>query len=245
MNPERNVEVFATTRWSVVVAAGDEASVRRTQALEELCRAYWYPLYAFVRRRGHDEHEAKDLTQGFFERLLAKNDVAQADAQRGRFRTFLLSALQHYLANEWDKTRRLKRGGGAAKYSLDDPEAEARFQLEAPAAGPNETLFDRGWAEAVLKSVLARLRKEVETEGDADRYEIVQPLLWGGDGAGSYPELALRLGLSETGVRSVVHRFRKRFRELLRAEIAHTVAQPEEVDDEIRHLFAAVAQAGQ
>lgn len=245
MSTGPNLEVFATTRWSLVQAAGDGLSARRVEALEELCRAYWYPLYAFVRRRGHDEHEAKDLTQGFFERLLQKNDLAHADSDRGRFRTFLLSALQHFLANEWDKLRRLKRGGGAARFSLDEPEAEARFQLEATETAPWETLFDRGWAESVLQAVMARLRREVAAEGDEVRYEAVQGFLWGGDGAGSYLELAARLGVSETGARSIVHRFRKRFRDLIRAEVAQTVARPEDVDDEIRHLFAALARGGE
>lgn len=242
MSAPHGQEVFATTHWSVVQAAGDEQSSRRMEALEDLCLTYWYPLYAFVRRRGHDEHEAKDLTQGFFAHLLAKNEVAHADAERGRFRTFLLASFQHFVANEWDKSQCLKRGGGITRFSLDDENAEARFQLEPSVPAANETLFDRGWAETVIDTVLRRLRSEVLATGDEIRYEIAQPFLWGGDGAGSYADAAARLNMSETGIRSVVHRFRKRFRELIRAEVAQTVARPEDVEAEIRHLFAALAK---
>ncbi len=242
MTTGRDPGVFATTHWSRVLAAGDEHSSRRGDALEQLCQTYWYPLYAFIRRRGHDEHEAKDLTQGFFARLLARNDLALADAERGRFRTFLLSALQNFLVNEWDKTQRLKRGGGARCFSLDDAEAEARFQHELATQLPQETLFDRGWAEAVMDAVMKRFRQELAASGDTARFETVQPFLLGGESAGSYAEAAARLGISETGVRSIVHRFRKRYRELIRAEIAHTVADPNEIDGEVRHLFSALAR---
>lgn len=239
MNTEHGPGVFATTHWSVVLAAGDELSSRRSQALEQLCRAYWYPLYAYIRRRGHDEHEAKDLTQGFFVHLLSRNSVAVADANRGRFRTFLLASLNHFLANEWDKAHRIKRGGGLARVSLDDDAAEARFQLEAPGGTP-EAQFDRSWAEATMDSVRQRFRQELAESGDLERYECLQPILFG-DEHGSYAEAAARLGISETGVRSVVHRFRKRFREIVRAEIAQTVSHPDEIEGEIRHLFAALA----
>jgi RNA polymerase sigma-70 factor (ECF subfamily) len=233
--------VFATTHWSVVLAAGDERSTRRTEALEELCRSYWYPLYAFARRRGYNEHEAKDLTQGFFARLLARNDVAMADSNRGRFRTFLLAAMQHFLANEWDKSQRLKRGGGTVVVSLDDADAEERFQLEPAVDAPGDALFDRGWAEAVMEAALARFRTELAEGGDAARFEVLQPFLLGGDGTESYAGAAARLGISETGIRSIVHRFRRRLRELIRAQIAQTVAHPDDVDHELRHLFSALS----
>lgn len=242
MTIERDPGIFVTTHWSIVLAAGSETSSRRAEALESLCQAYWYPLYVFVRRRGYDEHEARDLTQGFFARLLAHNDVAQADAARGKFRTFLLSALQHFLANEWDKSQRLKRGGGTRCISLNDEDAEARFQAEPATHAPSDTLFDRGWAEAVLELVLKRFEAELSANGDAARYEVLQPFLLGGEGSGSYAEASRQLGLSETGVRSIVHRFRKRLRELIRAEVANTVSRPEEVDDEVRYLFAALSQ---
>ncbi len=241
VNPEHVGHEFRTTHWSVVLRAGDESSGRRADALEQLCRAYWRPLYAFVRRRGHDEHEAKDLTQGFFARLLEKNDVAAADAARGKFRTFLLTSMNHFLANEWDKSRRLKRGGGVPVVSLDDQDAESRYQIESAPDWSAEKVFDRRWAEAVLEAVFARFRQEVLESGDAERYEVLKSFLLGGDGASSYAEAAHRLGISETGVRSVVHRFRKQFRELVRAEIANTVARPEDIDGEISHLFEALA----
>lgn len=232
---------FRTTHWSLVLRAGDIANSGRAEALEKLCRAYWRPLYAFVRRRGHDEHEAKDLTQGFFARLLEKNDVADADAARGKFRTYLLTLMNHYLANEWDKSRRLKRGGGIPVLSLDDEDAESRYQLESAPDWSAEKVFDRRWAEAVLEAVFDRFRHEVQESGDAERYEVLKPFLLGGEGACSYPEASALLGISETGVRSVVHRFRKRFRELVRAEIANTVARSEDIDGEIAYLFSALA----
>jgi RNA polymerase sigma factor (sigma-70 family) len=238
---ELAAQEFRTTHWSVVLHAGDASSARRSEALEQLCRAYWRPLYAFVRRRGHDEHTAKDLTQAFFARLLEKNDVADADAGRGRFRTFLLAALNHFLANEWDKARRLKRGGGMTLLSLDDADAESRFQLECSPAGSAEKAFDRRWAEAVLEAVFRRFDLEVRESGDAARYDVLKPYLLGGSGETSCADAAKRLGISETGVRSAVHRFRKRFRELVRAEVANTVGSPGEIDAEIRYLFEALS----
>ena len=231
-------QVFVTTHWSVVLAAGDAASTRRAEALEQLCRTYWYPLYAFARRRGQDEHHAKDLTQGFFAQLLARNDFSVADPRRGRFRTFLLHAFQNFLANEWDKSQRIKRGGGAEILSLDDADAETRYQLEATPETSPEAVFDRGWAQALLSAVFAQLHRELTESGDLERYEVVKPFLLGGEG--SYAEAATKLGITETGVRSVVHRFRKRFRELIRAEIANTVSGAEEIDAEVRYLFTAL-----
>ncbi|MBL9168026.1 MAG: sigma-70 family RNA polymerase sigma factor [Verrucomicrobiales bacterium] len=232
---------FRTTHWSLVLRAGDISCSGRSEALENLCRAYWRPLYGFVRRRGYDEHEAKDLTQGFFARLLEKNDVADADASRGKFRTYLLTLLNHFLANEWDKSRRLKRGGGVSVVSLDDADAESRYLLESSPDWSAEKVFDRRWAEAVLEAVFVRFRREVAESGDTERYEVLKPFLLGGEGSQSYADASARLGISETGVRSVVHRFRKRFRELVRAEIAHTVARPEDIDGEIAYLFSALA----
>src|SRR5215471_11663607 len=196
---------FRTTHWSVVLLAGGDAE-ESAQALETLCRTYWYPLYAFVRRRGHGEEEAKDLTQSFFEKLLEKNYVADADQARGKFRTFLLNSLNHFLANEWDKSQRLKRGSGAQTIYLD-ADAEERYRKE-PAVGPApERIFDRGWAEATLAVVLARLREEFDTAGPAaHRFDLLKPFLLGGDGPQSCAELASQMGLSESGARTVVHR---------------------------------------
>ena len=233
---------FLTTHWSVVLRAGDLASPRREQALETLCRAYWYPLYAYVRRCGYAEEEAKDLTQGFFLRLLEKNYLGDVDTRRGRFRTFLLTSLGHFLANEWDKTRAQKRGGDVQFLSLDAVDAEGRYRLEPVDGSTPETIFERRWAEAVLEAVLARLRREFDEPGRGRRFDDLKPFLLGKDAGVAYAEVATRLGVSETGARSVVHRLRKRFRELVREEIAQTVSGPEEVDAEILHLFQVLSQ---
>lgn len=241
MNQDNARGTFVTTHWSVVLAAGDARSARHTEALEQLCRTYWYPLYVFTRCRGFEEHEAKDLTQAYFARLLAHNDLQVADERRGKFRTFLLHSLQNFLANEWDKSQRLKRGGGAVILSLDDDTAEERYKLEPVTEAAPEFLFDRSWAEAVLAAAFSRFQSEVAESGDLPRYELLKPFLLSGEGNTSYTEAAAKLGISETGVRSVVHRFRKRFRELIRAEIANTVANSDEIDEEIRHLFEALS----
>ena len=210
-------------------------------ALETLCRGYWYPLYAFVRRRGHDAEDARDLTQGFFEALLTKNLVAQADRERGKFRTFLLGSLNHYLANEWDKRQALKRGGGYAIVSLHEQDIEDRYLHEPVDELTPERLFDRRWAETMLEMVFARLRSEFEASGQADRFDECKPWLLGDKTDCSYADAAARLGIGEPGVRSAVSRLRRRFRELMRAEIAQTVCEPGEVDEEIRALFQALA----
>ena len=231
-------DIFATTHWTVVLAAGQRHTPQSDHALEELCRTYWFPLYAYVRRRGHTKEDAEDLTQAFFARFLTKNYLAGLSAERGRFRAFLLAALKNFLANEWDKSQRIKRGGGAEILSLDDADAETRYQLEATPETSPEAVFDRGWAQALLAAVFAQLHRELTESGDLERYEVVKPFLLGGEG--SYAEAATKLGITETGVRSVVHRFRKRFRELIRAEIANTVSGAEEIDAEVRYLFTAL-----
>ncbi len=229
---------FKTTHWSVVVLAAGGREQPSLEALEKLCQAYWYPLYAFVRRRGYGEEEAKDLTQSFFAKLLEKNYVADADRSRGKFRTFLLNSLSHFLANEWDKLRCQKRGGAVLSISLD-ADAEERY-LHEPAVGPTpERVFDRGWAETVVGVALARLRGEFDRGGgeSIQRFDIVKPFLLGGQDPTSFAEAAARMELSESGVRTVVHRMRKRFRELIRAQIAQTVSTPAQVDEEIHYLF--------
>jgi RNA polymerase sigma-70 factor (ECF subfamily) len=235
-----NARDFRTTHWSVVLLAGAQASPRSAEALEQLCRAYWYPLYAYTRRRGYDAHTAQDLTQGFFERVLEKNYLVDADARRGRFRTFLLTSLNHFLANEWDKTQRQKRGGGCALLSLDDRTAEERYRLEPAEPATPESYFDRRWAETVLEAVFNRLRAEFNDGGKAGRFEALKGFLLADERGASYAGTAAQLGLSEVSVRSAVSRLRQRFRELMRAEIANTVSNPSEVDEEIRHLFTAL-----
>ena len=232
---------FRTTHWSVVLLAGTEASPRSAEALEQLCRTYWYPLYAYVRRRGYDAHTAQDLTQGFFERVVEKNYIGDADARRGRFRTFLLSSLKHYLANEWDKAHSQKRGGQCTFLSLEEERAEERYRLEPADASTPERACDRRWAENVLEMVFNRLRKEFESdEGNTSRFDTLKGFLVADGGVKSYEEVAARLGISEGSARSAVSRLRQRFRELMRNEIANTVSRPEEIDEEIRYLFEAL-----
>lgn len=220
---------FAATRWTVVLTAGKGQS----RALEELCRTYWYPLYAYVRRRGYEPHDAEDLTQEFFARLLAKNYLADVRREKGKFRSFLLAALKHFLANEWDKARAQKRGGGQTFVSLD---AETRYLREPTDELSAEKLLDRQWALALLDHVLARL----EAETDAKKFAAFKPFLTAGKGAISYVEVAGQLGATEGAVKVGVHRLRQRYRRLLREEIAHTVARPAEIEEEMRCLFAAL-----
>ena len=232
---------FTTTHWSVVLAARDMASPQADVALAELCRTYWYPLYAFVRRKGHGPHDAQDLTQAFFARLLEKNYVAQADRDRGRFRTFLLAALTHFLADEWDKTRRLKRGGDREMISFDAASAEERYRLEPIDQLDAAKLYERRGVTTLFDQVLARLEQEFRDAGKAELFDgLKSSLLAERDGA-SYAELGAQLGLKEDAVKQAVHRMRRRYRELFREEIAQTVAGPGEVDDELNYLFAVLS----
>jgi DNA-directed RNA polymerase specialized sigma24 family protein len=227
---------FATTHWSVVLAAAGTSSPGSDGALERLCRTYWYPLYAFIRRKGDGAHEAEDLTQGFFARFLARRDLEDVAREKGRFRTFLLCAVDHYLANEWDKTRRLKRGGGLAFLPLETAQAEERYGQAPADAGTPERVFDRRWAETMLEVVLARLRAEYADAGKDSRFEVLKAFLLGEPEAEGYGAVAARLGMTAPGVKSAVHRMRGRFRDLFREEIAHTVATRAEIDEELRYL---------
>jgi RNA polymerase sigma-70 factor (ECF subfamily) len=226
---------FTTTHWSTVLAAGGSSSPQATEALERLCRTYWFPLYAFVRRKGYGPHEAEDLTQGFFARFLEKRYLDDVAPSKGRFRTFLLCSLNHFLANEWDKSQRLKRGGDWAFLPLETTHAEERYGLESEAETP-ERDFDRRWAEAMLEIVLRRLRAEFDDTAQPSRFDELKPFLLGKPDAGAYAGLAQRLQLSEQGVKSAVLRLRRRFRDLVREEIAHTVATRAEIDEELRYL---------
>jgi RNA polymerase sigma-70 factor (ECF subfamily) len=227
---------FATTHWSTVLAAGATTSPHAAAALERLCQTYWYPLYAFVRRKGYGPHEAEDLTQGFFARLLEKRDLSSVAPDKGKFRSFLLCSLNHFLANEWDKSQRLKRGGGIAFSPLETTGAEDRYTLETPESDMPERAFDRRWAEAMLAVVLTRLRAEFDDASRPSRFDELKPYLLGERGADAYAAVARRLQLSEQGVKSAVHRLRRRLRELFREEIAHTVATRAEIDEELRYL---------
>lgn len=233
--------MFATTHWSVVVAAGEEESPESRAALAELCRTYWYPLYAYVRRQGHDEHQAKDLTQEFFARLLAKNYFRSLDRQRGKFRAWLLASLEHFLAKEWRDANRLKRGGGTTLISLDDDTAEARYQREPVETADAASLYERRWALALLEHALARLRDEFAHAGKQRLFEHLQVFLSGEKSGRTYAQAAEELGMTEGAMKVAVHRVRQRYGELLRLEIAHTLSRAEDVDEELRHLMKVLA----
>jgi len=211
--------VFATTHWSVVLTARDPAAPESGAALETLCRTYWYPVYAFVRRQGQPPHDAQDLTQEFFARLLQKDYLRSAAREKGRFRTFLIVALKRFMANEWDRARALKRGGGETTLPLDTSLAESRYQMEPAADANPDRVYDRRWALTLLDQSFLTV----------DRAEI------------GYGAIAARLGISEGAARVAVHRLRKRFREVFREQIAQTVSSPAEIDEEVAHLVAALA----
>jgi RNA polymerase sigma-70 factor (ECF subfamily) len=233
---------FHTTRWSVVLAAQDRASGDALDSLEALCRQYWPPLYAYVRQRGHAVHDAQDLTQAFFARLLEKDWLTAADRAQGRFRSFLLMALKRFLANEWDRSRAVKRGGGAEIISLNVQTAEL-MPIPDPKVVSGEVLFDRRWALTLLETVMRRVRAEHEAAGRIPEYEVLKPCLTAERGDFDYAALAQALKMEPASARSAVHRLRKRFRELFREEVAGTVADPAEVDDEVRAVIAALGAA--
>lgn len=232
-------DVFATTHWTVVLAAGQRQSAAADRALEELCRGYWFPLYAYVRRRGYSKEDAEDLTQAFFARFLEKNYLAGLDAERGRFRAFLLAALKHFLINDWKKSQRVKRGGGEKLLSLDWQSADTQFQVASAAEPSPDKAFDREWALTLLGKVIAGLQSECEAEGRGSQFAELKIFLTAGKGAMPHAEAAARLDLDEAAVRVLVHRLRKRYRELLRAEIANTLSDPAQVTEELRALFGA------
>lgn len=244
-NPQQDAggaAIFTPTHWSVVLAAaGRTDSTHARDALEKLCRNYWVPLYAFVRRQGHNPHDAQDLTQEFFARLLEKNFLAGVQPDKGRFRSFLLASVKHFLANEWDKSMAQKRGGGHLPISIDAALAESAVGLELADTVTAEKIFERRWALALLEQVLRRLREEYTRDGKENQFEQLKPTLTEASRSVPYAEIAVRLGTSEGAVKVAVHRLRQRYRELLRAEIAQTVAGIEDVDDEIRNLFVALA----
>lgn len=232
---------FATTHWTLVFDAGAAGSPEATIALAELCGRYWYPLYTYVRRRGYQAAEAQDLTQEFFARLLEKNTLAQAAPERGRFRTFLLASLGNFLANEWDRQTADKRGGSRRVLSLDLATGEARLLAEPAAVETPERLFERQWACTLLDAVAQRLRDEFAAAGKERQFELLQPALAAGGRGANYAEIGRQLGLSDEAARQAASRLRRRYRELLRTEVAATVADPDQVDEEIRSLFAAVS----
>lgn len=231
---------FPTTRWSRVLLAGDPDAPHARESLAELCGAYWYPLYAYIRRRGYDPDRARDLTQDFFARALERGLLAEADPSRGRFRSFLRTVCTHFLANRRDWEQAQKRGGGHAVLPIDSVGAEGRYALELADGLTPERIFDRSWALTLLGRVLDGLGREYDEAGKAATFEALRGVLAGDPDLGSYAAVAARLGTSEGAARVAAHRLRRRYGELLRQEIASTVAEPAEVDDEIRDLFAAL-----
>jgi RNA polymerase sigma factor (sigma-70 family) len=233
--------VFVTTQWSAVLAAGHSETTQARAALEQLCQTYWPPLYAYVRRAGYSREEAQDLTQEFFARLLAQNTVARADPARGRFRSFLLASFKHFLSSEWEKGRAWKRGGRAQTIPLEFDTAESRCAQPAASGDTPDRAYDRQWALALLDVVLGRLQREYSDAGRDDLFLGLKDTLAGGRAEIPYRDLGAQLGMSEGAVKVAAHRLRRRYRELLREEIANTVAGPEEVEEELRQLFAALS----
>lgn len=231
---------FATTHWSVVLRAGDSQCGESADALEKLCRAYWYPLYAFVRGTGQGPEEARDLTQEFFARLLEKKWLNEADRERGKFRTFMLAALKNFLANEWHRSQTLKRGGGTERIVWDALDAEARLAIEPREVATPESLYDRRWAMTLLGRVQDRLREEWLAAGECERFDALEPALTGESIEEGYAGLATRFGATETAVKSMVFRLRRRFRQLLRREIGDTVTNSKDEEAELRELFRAL-----
>jgi RNA polymerase sigma-70 factor (ECF subfamily) len=233
---------FAATRWSIVRAAHGGDTRMRVVALEQLCRTYWQPLYAYVRRRGNNPEDAADLTQEFFARLLAGDSLESVAPEKGRFRAFLLAAVKHFLANEHDRRTAAKRGGGAVHLSLDMTDAESLYQQAAPGALQPDRLFDRQWALTVLEVALERLRAEHDTPEKLRLFEGLKGTLTADAGAVGYAALGQQLGLSEGAVKVAAHRLRKRYREMLKAEVAGTVEDPGQVGEELQALMAAFAE---
>lgn len=231
---------FATTRWSIVLAAGASDAPRAREAMTALCEQYWFPLYAFARSRGSGPEEAEDLTQGFFAHVLEKHALRNVDPDRGRFRSFLLASFRHFISDERSRQQAKKRGGGVAALSLDAAAAEERYALEPVDELTPEKTFERQWALTVIEQTVARLRERYASRGKLDHFEALKVFLSGEKRPVPYAEVAPRLGISELAVKVAVHRLRKRFRDALREEIAQTVSAKAEIDEELRALYSAL-----
>jgi DNA-directed RNA polymerase specialized sigma24 family protein len=238
---EAHREAFATTHWSVVLAAGGRNTPESAKALETLCQTYWYPLYAYVRRRGYAPADAQDLTQQFFARFLEKGSFHRADPARGRFRSFLLKSLQHFLADDWKRAHRVKRGRGAFQVPLDRAMAEARFAAELTDTVTPERAYDEHWAMTLLEHVLGRMREEYTRVGKEGLFDALQDFLWDQDPPVPRAVMAKDLGLTEGALHAAVHRLRQHYRERLRSEVACTVDDPEQVDGELRYLITVMS----
>jgi RNA polymerase sigma factor (sigma-70 family) len=232
---------FATTHWSVIMAASDSASAQHEPALSTLCQTYWFPLYAYLRRRGYDSHQAEDYTQGFFAGILERKGLRQADPKYGKFRSFLLASLKNFLADEWDRARAQKRGGDKKVLSLDFDAAASRYEREPVHRLSPEKLFERSWALTVLTSAMDRLKAESTASDKQQLFNRLKVYLTAEKDAVSYRDVAAKLNMTEGAVKVAVHRLRRRYRELVRDEIAQTVTNEAQVDEEIRDLFTALA----
>jgi RNA polymerase sigma-70 factor (ECF subfamily) len=233
--------LFATTHWSIVLAAANHETPGAAVGLEQLCRTYWYPLYAYVRRSGHNPEDSQDFTQEFFHRLLHKDYLAQVKRQKGKFRSFLLACLRHFLSEQRDRARTVKRGGGANCLSLDAQTAEERYRLEPVDRMDAEKIFERRWAMTLLEHALRRLRDETASAGNAEMFDRLKDFV-AGESEVTCSEVADRMKMTESAVKSALHRLRQRYRELVREEVAHTVADPAEIDVELRYLIMVVSQ---
>ena len=222
-----------------MVAAGQGSTTQAKAALEELCQTYWYPLYVYVRRKVATQEDAEDLTQAFFARFLEKNYLEKLSSEKGKFRAFLLASLKHFLANEWDRANRQKRGGGIVALSLDWQNANTRYQIDPADNLSPDKLYDRAWAVTLLERVITRLKRENIEQGNEKIFEQLKPFLMTGKGAIPYSQPAASLGLNEGAVRVAVHRLRRRYRELLREEIAQTLSDPSQAEEELQSLFSA------
>lgn len=236
-DPAAKAGWFATTHWSVVLAASKGAEPKAAEALEELCRAYWYPLYAFLRRDGHTVNDAQDLVQGFFCHLLRRGILQLADPGRGRFRSFLLGTLKHFVSDENKRLEAQKRGGGQAPLALNWADAEGRFRREPADEASPDRLFERRWATILLDRALDRLRAECMSKRRNQLFEELHDFITGEKGPVSYAEVGGRLGISLSAVKSAILRLRRRYHELVREEVAHTVCKPDEVEPELRYLI--------
>jgi RNA polymerase sigma-70 factor (ECF subfamily) len=234
---------FETTQWSLVLAAGQRGSAAAEDALARLCSLYWYPVFAFVRRQGHGTDDAQDLTQGFFARLIEKGDLGAADRTRGRFRSFLLTNCQYFLANERDRAFTQKRGGGRVPLSIDTAAAEGRYERAFAHSETPERLYDRQWCLTLLDVVFEALRAEYAAAGKEALFDRLKEFLTGGAAAGTHADAARELGTSAGAVKVAVHRLRRRYREELRRRVADTVASDQEVEDEIRYLLETLGRS--
>ena len=234
---------FLSTHWSIIFTAAHGDSTAARSALEKLCRIYWYPLYAYVRRQGHSVADAQDLTQAFFARFVERRHVGLVDPARGRFRTFLLTSLKHFIVNEWDKANALKRGGGVRTLSLDEERAEERLASEPAVEQAPDTVFDQRWATTLLNRALEKLRDDFVADGKSESFDQLKVYLWGTEEPGGYPALAAKLAMSEGTLKVEVHRLRKQFRRQLRQAMAETVA-PEDIDTELLYLRSVLSSPG-